>query len=824
MPIRKNLKHFVIKNSAKSEAFTSTNSFGAKGTFPNRPRQSHARKLLTELRAISRELPSLRQRAIQQQLGATGIFLEFSGSPGFDLALESLDLKSKKIELVSVKTVDVENRQQVVATVFVPNDKISVFINKVEQYKNEETKNGNPKNQPLVNGIESIRFAVLESFWTDTRDLFPQRNEKIWWEVWLRADQENVVDKFRVIANNRQFIVNSNVLDFLDRKVVLAYFEPDKIADSIECFDLIAELRRAKETTSEFLSMYPREQQEWSNVLRGLTNPLTGNEPTVCILDTGVSRANVLIQPFLQANKQLSLETAWGVDDHDGHGSGMAGIALYRDLNRALLSTTRITIHCQIESVKLLPPPPTVNDPQLYGSLTEMAVALATTVDPFNDRILTSAVTSIDGRDRGKPSSWSAAVDKICSGVTIEDKRHLFILSAGNTDETTYHQYPHVNELESVHDPAQSWNALTVGAYTEKNQITDPAYITWQPLAAPGDLAPSSTTSLTWERNKWPIKPDVVFEGGNAAKDPASNNVVRPESMLLLSTNRVSPGSSLFTWMADTSAAAAEASNLAAQILNRYPDFWPETLRALIVHSAEWTPQMLSRYPTFTRVQKETLLRCCGFGIPSLERALYSASNYLTLIAQDSIKPYDGKSMNELNLHKLPWPAGALEALGDTEVQMRVTLSYFIEPYPARRGWTGKFRYQSHGLRFEMKTADEDDHEFRMRINRSLWDEELGRSSITSTSDSEDWYFGPQIRTKGSIHSDIWRGKASDLAKKTNIGVYPVIGWWREKHRDGYTENEARYSLIVTITTPSTDMDIYTSIESMINVPTPVTV
>jgi len=819
LPVRKNLRHFLIDSSAVSEKYTSTSSFGSSLSIPSRPRKSHARKLLSELKNIGRDIPELKQKAAQEQLESKGIFLEFSGKPGHDLAIESLDLPSKDIELVSVKTVDVDSKPQVIATVFVPDEKLSVFIKKVEQYKDEDLKSGKPKNLPLVNGIESIRLAVLQSFWTDMPELFPADQEKIWWEVWLRGDVEDVVDRFKQVADRRQILTGTGVIDFPDRKVILAYCEPAQLAISIESFDLIAELRRAKETVSEFLSMYPPEQREWIDALVGLTDPQNGDVPTVCILDTGISRTHPLIQSYLPANKQISLMPAWGVDDHDGHGSGMAGIVLYRDLNSALLSTTRITVPCQLESVKLLPPPPGANDPQLYGNLTEEAVAHVTSIDPFNDRILSMAVTALDGRDRGKPSSWSAAVDKICVGLTIEDKRHLFIISAGNTDETTFNDYPAVNEVESIHDPAQSWNALTVGAFTEKIEITDPAYAGWSSLAPAGDLCPSSSTSLTWERGKWPIKPDVVFEGGNAAIHSDSGRVVRPDSMLLLSTDRIRTGGSFFTWMADTSAATAEASHIAARIAQKYPQFWPETVRGMIAHSAYWTQQMLTRYPTFTRMQKETLLRCCGYGVPSLERALFSASNHLTLIAQDSLRPFDGDSMNEMNLHALPWPIDALEALGETVVTMRVTLSYFIEPYPARRGWTGKFRYQSHGLRFEMQTADESQDQFKVRINRARWNEESGRDSVTSTGDADEWYLGPQIRTKGSLHSDFWTGKASDLAKKAHIAVFPVVGWWREKHREGHTDKDARYSLIVTISSPELDTDIYASIENMIATP-----
>ncbi len=43
-----------------------------------------------------------------------------------------------------------------------------------------------------------------------------------------------------------------------------------------------------------------------------------------------------------------------------------------------------------------------------------------------------------------------------------------------------------------------------------------------------------------------------------------------------------------------TSAATAQAARLAAIVQAEYPNLWPETARALIVHSAEWTQAMRS--------------------------------------------------------------------------------------------------------------------------------------------------------------------------------------------------------------------------------------
>lgn len=48
------------------------------------------------------------------------------------------------------------------------------------------------------------------------------------------------------------------------------------------------------------------------------------------------------------------------------------------------------------------------------------------------------------------------------------------------------------------------------------------------------------------------------------------------------------------------------------------------------------------------RINTRQLLRHCGYGVPSLERALYSASSSLSLIGQEQLQPYhkvkEGKS------------------------------------------------------------------------------------------------------------------------------------------------------------------------------------
>ena len=259
---------------------------------------------------------------------------------------------------------------------------------------------------------------------------------------------------------------------------------------------------------------------------------------------------------------------------------------------------------------------------------------------------------------------------------------------------------------------------------------------------------------------------------------------------------------------------------MAAIIQGEYPELWPETIRALLVHSAEWTPAMKARWkPLTTKQGWQNLIRYCGFGVPNLTRAMRSANNALTLIVQDKLYPYEKKknycSTRDMHIHKIPWPVEVLEEMDEAEVEMRVTLSYFIEPNPARRGWIRRYGYASHLLRFDVKTPDETVDQFRKRINKAARDE---KETSTTSSDSDKWTLGTQLRHKGSIHSDCWHGSAIELAQRGFIGIYPVSGWWKERHQLGRWGREARYSMIVSISTPQTDVDIYTSVANQVGI------
>lgn len=431
------------------------------------------------------------------------------------------------------------------------------------------------------------------------------------------------------------------------------------------------------------------------------------------------------------------------------------------------------------------------------------------------------AVTARDSRDRGRPSAWSAALDRIAADVPANSANpRLFVVSAGNIEEpNAWGQYPTSNESDSIHDPAQAWNALTVGAFTNLVQITEPDATDYVPIAPAGGLSPFSTTSLTWQPI-WPLKPDVVFEGGNAANDGLGASTM-PSLRLLTTHHR--PTERLFTTTNATSAATALAARMAAEIMATYPELWPETVRGLIVHSTDWSEAMRRSFLPASNPSKADyarLVRRCGFGAPDIERAIWSVSNSLTLIVEENIRPFlreAGKQpkAREMHLHTLPWPRESLEQLGATDVEMRVTLSYFIEPNPSAREVRSRYRYESCGLRFDMKRPEESVGEFRARINTEARDIEEG--SPATEGDSR-WLLGKNKRHRGSLHSDIWRGPAAELASREVLAVVPATGWWKTRPRLERYDRSIRYALLVSIRAPDIDVNLFTEIAEQVGI------
>lgn len=767
------------------------------------------------------------------ELRATGTVIVLEGeSAAFPLKLDSLSsytrgrLKHPKWLLFSVREATKEHPER--ATVWVADDHRQEFLQLFQDFLDKDTAKGNPKYQDLVANIAHIRRAVLADLWTSDGEP-PQRGTH-WWELWLDAGSEHLATLGGFVAASGLRSATRS-LQLRDRVIVWVQASWSQLEILPFTAVPLTEIRRPEFIdTVEDLEI--GEQQDYVTDLADRVIAAPADAPAVCHLDTGVLRTHVLLRDSLATDDHHTVIGTSGTDvHHHGHGTSMAGLALFGDLEPHLVGSHPVVLRHRLESVRMTPG---IGENQLdpidFGSATVQAAALPKIA---NGRPRVYCLTlSCPPEHTGQPTLWSAAVDAIAMGTDSThdgdrfqligepdpDSARLIVVAAGNV--SSYMDDHRTNsETSAVEDPGQAWNALTVGAYTDLADTPQhPQYSGWSPLAERGELSPHSRTSVLFDQRRWPIKPDICMEGGNVLSNGAGDFNERHSLLSLRSTGSTSD--TALTSANATSAATAQASRLAALAMDRYPSYWPETVRGLLTHSAEWTEAMTRQMTAkIGKNERHQLLRQYGWGVPTEDAVLNSSRQAVTLISQDQFVPFHGtdRVMRHFRLHSLPWPVEVLEELGSTDVRLRMTLSYFIEPSAARRGWRNRYAYASHGLRFDLQGQFESQADFVARINRDAQDAEEG--SAPGKNSADRWLVGSLARNLGSLHQDEWHGTGAELARCNSVAVFPVGGWWKYNTRAGRSDLPVRYALLLSLQTSEQNVDLYTPIATQMHVP-----
>lgn len=740
--------------------------------------------------------------------GEPGRYIEFETLP--EQPLPDLNWSSKGIRLASTAR---SAEGATIGTIFVPDAQQEFLNTKLDEYHSKRGKKGRPSHEGRFASIEHFRLARLESLWVDARPM-PDEGIATWWECWCWPDR---IANFDAKATATGVLIGEERLRFVEREVVFIHANRQTLARIVASTDAVAEIRLGRDDASFFTSGEGRDDQHgWIDAaVERMAPSENADAVAVCLLDTGINRAHSLLAPVFAAADLHSVNPAWGTDDHHGHGSEMSGLAFFGDLTVTLASTNPLAVNYVGESVKLLPPhgfPAT--QPQSYGLVTQQAILRPEISRPDRNRVFCMAVTQADVHGP-RATSWSATLDTMAfGGNELDDLRQrLICVSAGNLPDGMQHDELEDWDSYEIEDPAHAWNVLSVGGYTLKGPVTDQGFEHWACAVEMGTLSPYSRVSASWYRGVSPIKPELVLEAGNKGIDSADLSLVSGmDSLSLLTTSR-DPLVHPLTLSWATSAATAQLSGMATAILADDPSLWPETVRALLTHSARWTPPMeTALLATGQKAERLLMLRRFGYGVPSLDRALRSASNSLALVAQQEIQPFQhgkgGTKLNQAHFFTLPWPTDTLLALGEHDVRLRVSLSYFIEPNPSADAPLSPARYRSAGLRFDLRRRNEPQDRFEARVN--------ALALIEDDEDELPGFFADQGRllgersiSAGSLHVEEWRCNAADLADRNAIAVFPVGGWWKTSKDRARNNGSMRYALVVTIDAGDVEQDLW---------------
>lgn len=797
---------FLRGRVEKAESFVSPRGGGGeRPALPPRDPATHRGLLLAQLDAIAEEVaqrdPNVRDPEASREIIAV------IPEPGSELPASSLGDERADVHVVGT------DPDTGVVIIDAATAELPALRQKIDEFADATrvTPLGHPKHAPLVAPIHEIRLARVEELGPEVLAALAG-GAAHWIELGCRGgvyEIDRSVQSRREIERQlkrlgaqpiaAQFTATSQVIFYTKLNIA-------QLRDLLAAVDCVHEIQLAEPKIRDWLF---HDDDDDVDVTAHQMTPPAHDGPAVVLFDSGIHAQHPLL-----ANALLSADTVVpGIPspvDVDGHGTQMAGVALHLDgVGDAVQAGVSQARHW-IQSVKITSKGAASADESaraIWPPMTVEAVAKAE-AEGERRRVYTMAVTA--KVDSVVPTNWSQAIDQLAYD---EGRGRVICISAGNADCADVNLlagYPQLNLLQAIQDPAQAWNAVTVGAFTARDRLPKSNdYAAYVAVAPAGGVSPHSS-ARPLDADRVPNKPDVVFEGGNVAFDGALPNHTVPTLTTLTTGHR--PGRPL-ALMRATSEAAARAGHLGVSIWGADPSLRPETVRGLIVHAASWTPEMIAQFESL-----DDRLRICGYGVPDAELAIACTRERATVIVEDTMpnaimverprkEPPKRKSTPATTLvperiakfFRLPVDADELlEHHG--EVELRVTLSYFAEVQTYRRR-----AMRGLDLRWDMQGPQEDELTFRYRVNKRVREnvaEELKGKSF-------EWAIGPQRRGRGTVQSDRWRGPASYLAGSKLIAVTPVGGWWNEYK--AFRTKELAFSLIVTISTPG--LDIYTPVE-----------
>ncbi|WP_161912085.1 S8 family peptidase [Methylosinus sp. C49] len=800
--------HLLLDLKAYSIPFTPIGG----GPKPPKPptvpmRARHAARLRDSIeRALDAKGENLKNLGVKSP-ERHGLQLTAKSRSKIGLRIDPIQKSGGPIELLSLR--DEGQRQR--GIVYLPEEKLDTVFKRLERYGSYAKGKPNNGSRPpdgfwFFESAADLTATSVEDLWFGDPETRPRAGEEAEWEIWIRPDSTQIIRSF---ARNLQLRCSFGQIDFPGVSIMRIHSTSDSIERLALVTGAILELRPCSSLVLEVLNLNNSTAFKLSNKVKEGIEPPADDAPRICILDSGVHDAHPLLAPALPPERCRTLNDAWGADGWCSHGTNVAGIALYPNLKAVLAGGTVGRLPVALESVTVLRPRSGPKYSTEAAGVVASAVAMVEAAEEAKRRVFCLAAADYDCSADGAPTSFSASVDQLAWGQNASPR--LFCVAAGNVldDPLKASGYPTRNEQSGIPSPGQALNALTIGGCTFVSEHPHGGGL----LVKHGDLAPTARTSLSWSQKRSSIKPDVVYEAGNCGITPGSDDVESLPELGVLTTHK---GSGLFGTLMETSAATAAVSGMAGRLMAANPNLWPETIRGLIVHSTDWTDSMLARVAHLENQERiETLLAMFGWGVPDEKNANRSASDHLTMIIQDEMAPLTVRSgeirTNNLSYYELPWPVAALADLGKVDVELRVTLSYFIEPDVRAGSMQNLRKYPSHRFGFDLKGPDDTHIDAVRRSNRAF--SSAGQPPVPTRTE-RGWQLGSKLRQRGSIHHDRWCGQARELARQGGIRVFPKGGWWADQQNLNYADVSARFSLIISIQTPENTVDIYSQTRS----------
>ncbi len=325
---------------------------------------------------------------------------------------------------------------------------------------------------------------------------------------------------------------------------------------------------------------------------------IDADTPIVGVFDTGIYSEHPLLKDCVL--DAIDAIDSGGPDDLIGHGTFIAGLCAYGDNFRKRPRNPDV----KVLMTKV------INDRR--GYISSLANIIEDIVRRYSPKVRVYNL-SINWNKAEEISILSEDLDNIARRYDV-----LITVSTGNIHLqeireylSNNSQYPDYleNPNSTILSPAEGCNILAVGSMALLSNKSA--------LAPAGQPSPFTRCGRSSD-GRW--RPDLVEHGGNSTKLAYFDEQIAMKS---LGRSR----SEFFSHDIGTSFANPLVARMAAKILHAYPGASTNMLKALLVHSALLREQNEGKKPSHPT----------GFGMPDLDKALYSDPHCCTYILDSSL-------------------------------------------------------------------------------------------------------------------------------------------------------------------------------------------
>ncbi len=406
--------------------------------------------------------------------------------------------------------------------------------------------------------------------------------------------------------------------------------------------------------------------------------PPAPDGPRVCVIDSGVNAGHPLLSGFVGHAEAFHTSTTTATDEN-GHGTSVAGIAVFGDVRECLLAR-EFASDVTVLSARVLNAQNELDDERLFGTQVRDAVRFFK-ADPYRCRVFNLSFGSAGpalGGSSSRQALWAAQLDELARSENV-----LFVVAAGNVPALTTNQaeaehllrdYPRYlfADGNGVCDPGTSALAITVGAMAHSDSPAPVVTAVGQddvrrPIARSGQPSPFTRTGPGCGGA---VKPEMAHNGGNLL---FSLHRVGMDAGLGVTSLAASGG--LFAYDIGTSFAAPAVARIAARAWHALErthgmEPTPDLVRAILAVSAE-LPELGEG---FGDGYSDECLRSIGYGKP-VERIALASHDSDLILATTARVAVDG-----FLLFEIPVPPAMAQSPGRKEIVCAAAFSPRCNP------------------------------------------------------------------------------------------------------------------------------------------------